>query len=153
MTKVFIDKATYDPEVIKPIIGKMLDSKGPDWIKTGTRVLVKPNLLLPSKAKDGIVTHPQITRCVVEYLLDKGAEVVGGCRPDGDMVRGHGGSSYDCRRQTADGGRDRLSSSRRWERRTILPSSGRVMGQVPHLQRVIRMPRSVRDDVEALRQA
>jgi uncharacterized protein (DUF362 family)/NAD-dependent dihydropyrimidine dehydrogenase PreA subunit len=75
MARVFIDKATYDPEVIKPIIGKMLNSKGPDWIKTGTRVLVKPNLLLPSKAEDGIVTHPQITRCVVEYLLDKGAEV------------------------------------------------------------------------------
>jgi uncharacterized protein (DUF362 family) len=75
MTKVFIEKATYDPEVIKPVIGKMLDSKGPDWIKAGTRVLVKPNLLLPSKAKDGIVTHPQMTRCVVEYLLDKGAEV------------------------------------------------------------------------------
>ena len=75
MTKVFIDKATYDPEVIKPIIGKMLDSNGPDWIKPGARVLVKPNLLLPSKPKHAIVTHPMVTRCVVEYLLDKGAEV------------------------------------------------------------------------------
>jgi uncharacterized protein (DUF362 family)/NAD-dependent dihydropyrimidine dehydrogenase PreA subunit len=75
MDKVFIDKATYDPEVIKPIVEKMLDSKGPDWIKTGTRVLVKPNLLLPSKPEEGIVTHPLITRCVAEYLLDKGAEV------------------------------------------------------------------------------
>jgi uncharacterized protein (DUF362 family)/ferredoxin-like protein FixX len=75
MTKVFIDKATYDPEVITPIIGKMLDSNGPDWITPGMRVLVKPNLLLPSKIKHAIVTHPMVTRCVVEYLLDKGAEV------------------------------------------------------------------------------
>jgi uncharacterized protein (DUF362 family)/NAD-dependent dihydropyrimidine dehydrogenase PreA subunit len=75
MTKVFINKATYDPEVIKPIVAQMLDSKGPNWISAGTRVLVKPNLLLPSKPEHGIVTHPLVTRCVVEYLLDKGAEV------------------------------------------------------------------------------
>ena len=75
MTKVFINNATYDPEVIKPIVAQMLDSNGSDWISAGTRVLIKPNLLLPSKPKHAIVTHPMVTRCVVEYLLDKGAKV------------------------------------------------------------------------------
>lgn len=75
MTKVFIRQASYRADVIRPIIEQMLDSKGPDWIASGTRVLIKPNMLMASSPDQAIVTHPMIVRTVVEYMLDKGAHV------------------------------------------------------------------------------
>jgi uncharacterized protein (DUF362 family)/Pyruvate/2-oxoacid:ferredoxin oxidoreductase delta subunit len=75
MTKVFIRKATYAPEVLEPLIHSMLDSRGDGWISRGDRVLVKPNLLMPAAPEQAIVTHPEIVRIVAEYLLAKGAIV------------------------------------------------------------------------------
>ncbi len=76
MTKVYIKKASYDDEhLIRDLIREMLDSKGPDWITADMRVLVKPNLLMPASPEKAIVTHPLIVRSVVEYLLEKGAQV------------------------------------------------------------------------------
>lgn len=75
MTRVFIKKAAYDPSIIGPVVTGMLDSMGPEWIKSGMRVLVKPNLLLPATPDKGIVTHPLICQTVVKYLLEKGARV------------------------------------------------------------------------------
>jgi len=75
MTRVFIKKATYDPATIRTQITEMLDSMGPDWIRPGMNVLVKPNLLLPAAPDKGIVTHPTICRAVATWLLDKGAKV------------------------------------------------------------------------------
>ncbi len=75
MTKVFINKATYDPDTIRTLITEMFDSMGPDWIQPEMKVLVKPNMLLPAAPDKGIVTHPEICRAVVAYMLDKGARV------------------------------------------------------------------------------
>lgn len=75
MSRVFIKKATYDPSIIRPMVTEMLDSMGPGWITSGMRVLVKPNLLQPADPDKGIVTHPLICQTVVQYLLDKGAQV------------------------------------------------------------------------------
>ena len=75
MTKVFIRKATYASDTLRPLIHKMLDSRGSDWISRGDRVVVKPNMLLPAAPDQAIVTHPEIVRIVAEYLLDKGAVV------------------------------------------------------------------------------
>lgn len=75
MTRVFIKKAAYDLSILSPMVAEMFDSMGPGWIKTGTRVLVKPNLLLPAPPDKAITTHPLICRAVVQYLLDKGAQV------------------------------------------------------------------------------
>ena len=75
MTQVFIRKATYDPDILRPLIHELLDSRGRDWICRGERVVVKPNMLLPAAPEKAIVTHPQVVRIVVEYLLDKGAVV------------------------------------------------------------------------------
>ena len=46
-----------------------------DRIRSGSRVLIKPNLLMPAPPEKGIVTHPMIVRAAVEYLLDKGSVV------------------------------------------------------------------------------
>lgn len=75
MTKVFVRKATYDPSLIQSLVTEMFDSMGPGWIKPGSRVLIKPNLLLPAATDKGIVTHPSICRAVAAYLLEKGAHV------------------------------------------------------------------------------
>jgi uncharacterized protein (DUF362 family)/ferredoxin-like protein FixX len=75
MTKVTIRKATYDTDIIRPVIQEMLDGRGPGWIKAGMRVVIKPNLLMPAEPHQGIVTHPLIVRAVAEYLLGKGADV------------------------------------------------------------------------------
>ncbi len=77
MAKVFIKKTSYKSEHgdLKTLVGDMLDSQGPDWIRPQTRVLVKPNLLMPAQPAHAIVTHPYVVRAVVEYLLDKGAYV------------------------------------------------------------------------------
>jgi uncharacterized protein (DUF362 family) len=75
MAKVFIKEATYDPERLKTFVGEMLESRGSEWISAGTRVLVKPNLLMPARPDQAIVTHPYVVRAVVAYLLDKGATV------------------------------------------------------------------------------
>jgi uncharacterized protein (DUF362 family)/ferredoxin-like protein FixX len=75
MSKVLIKKAEYELNQIRLTVGDLLDSIGPRNIKTGSQVVVKPNLLLPAEPEKGIVTHPMIVRAVAEYLLDKGARV------------------------------------------------------------------------------
>ena len=75
MTQVFVRKAAYDPPLIRALVDDMLDSMGPDFIRPGSRVLIKPNLLLPAAPDKAIVTHPMICRAVVQYVLNKGAQV------------------------------------------------------------------------------
>ncbi len=76
MTKVTIQKARYEIGLIRPVVNGMLDSLGPQRIGAQSRVLVKPNLLIPATPEQGIVTHPMMVRAVVEYLLEKGARVL-----------------------------------------------------------------------------
>lgn len=75
MTKVYIRNASYDSRLLRPLIYEMLDSRGPEWIRAGDRVLIKPNMLLPAEPDKGIVTHPLIVRLTAQYLLEKGAKV------------------------------------------------------------------------------
>jgi uncharacterized protein (DUF362 family) len=75
MTKVFIRNATYEPAKIRTLVDEMFGSMGPQWIQPGARVLVKPNLLMAATPEKAIVTHPLICRAVVQYLLERGAQV------------------------------------------------------------------------------
>jgi uncharacterized protein (DUF362 family) len=75
MTNVSIRPASYSEDALAPVVREMLDELPSDRIFSGARVLVKPNLLLPSEPERGIITHPLIVRTVVKYLLDKGARV------------------------------------------------------------------------------
>ena len=48
----------------------------------GKRVLIKPNVLRASEAKEGIVTHPAVVRAVVEKVETMGpASIVVGDNP------------------------------------------------------------------------
>jgi uncharacterized protein (DUF362 family)/NAD-dependent dihydropyrimidine dehydrogenase PreA subunit len=75
MTKVLIRKASYEALSLRTVIREMLESRGAGWIKTGARVVVKPNMLTAAEPDKAIVTHPLIVRTVAEYLLDRGAVV------------------------------------------------------------------------------
>ena len=69
MTTVFTRKATYDYDELKPVVFNLLDNTIPGLIKPNSRVLIKPNLLLPAEPEKGILTHPMIVRTVAEYVL------------------------------------------------------------------------------------
>ncbi|MBU0699533.1 MAG: DUF362 domain-containing protein [Pseudomonadota bacterium] len=72
MSKVFIKTATYDYDTLKPTIFEMLDAMGADLIPERSRVLIKPNLLLPAPPETAILTHPHVIRAVAEYVVGKG---------------------------------------------------------------------------------
>ncbi len=48
MTTVFTRKASYDYDTLKPVVFDLLNNTIPDLIKQQSRVLIKPNLLLPA---------------------------------------------------------------------------------------------------------
>ena len=75
MTAVIFRKAEYDYGILKPIIFGMIDTLGKDFIKSGSRVLIKPNLLIPAKPEKAIVTHPLVVKAVAEYVQRAGGKV------------------------------------------------------------------------------
>ena len=72
MTPVIFRQASYDYKRLKPIIFEMIESIDSAMIKRQAGVLIKPNLLLPAAPEHAVLTHPNIVRAVVEYVLDKG---------------------------------------------------------------------------------
>lgn len=73
--KVIVRNAVYDYTALKPLVFEMMDFFAGDVIKTGSRVLIKPNLLLPAAPDKAIVTHPLIVKAVAAYALNRGAKV------------------------------------------------------------------------------
>jgi uncharacterized protein (DUF362 family)/Pyruvate/2-oxoacid:ferredoxin oxidoreductase delta subunit len=75
MSKVMIHPATY--ESVRPAVDRAFEIF-PIELR-GKRVLIKPNLLRASEAKEGIVTHPAVLRAVVEKVetMDPASIVVG----------------------------------------------------------------------------
>ncbi len=73
IAKVFVQKASYNYDALRPIVFNMIDSVKPDLIKSQDRVLIKPDFLLPAEPRHAVLTHPHVVRTVAEYVLDKGA--------------------------------------------------------------------------------
>jgi uncharacterized protein (DUF362 family)/Pyruvate/2-oxoacid:ferredoxin oxidoreductase delta subunit len=71
--KVIVEKASYDYETLRPLIFGMMDALGGDLIETHSRVLIKPNLLVPAKPEQAVLTHPLVVKAVTEYVLERGA--------------------------------------------------------------------------------
>lgn len=70
--KVIIRTASYNYRSLKPIVFELIDSFCAGKIGKGSRVLIKPNLLAPSRPEDAIVTHPLVVKAVVEYVIENG---------------------------------------------------------------------------------
>jgi uncharacterized protein (DUF362 family)/Pyruvate/2-oxoacid:ferredoxin oxidoreductase delta subunit len=66
--------AGYDQEQVDQAVGRALDLLGgmARFIRSGQRVLIKPNLLLPSPPERAIVTHPSVLRAVIGQVQAAG---------------------------------------------------------------------------------
>jgi len=75
MDKVFFRKAEYDYALLKLAVFEIIDAACGYSIGKGTRVLIKPNLLLPAKPEAAVITHPLVVKAAAEYVLEKGGTV------------------------------------------------------------------------------
>jgi uncharacterized protein (DUF362 family)/Pyruvate/2-oxoacid:ferredoxin oxidoreductase delta subunit len=71
--KVIVKKAAYDYETLRPLVFEMMTALGGDLIENHSRVVIKPNLLVPAKPGQAVLTHPLVVRAVAEYALERGA--------------------------------------------------------------------------------
>jgi uncharacterized protein (DUF362 family)/ferredoxin len=74
--QVVFSKCDYDPSALGKTVPAMLEQAGSRRIKTGTRVLIKPNFLAPARPERAMTTHPLVLRAAAEYVLDRGARVL-----------------------------------------------------------------------------
>ncbi|PID39476.1 MAG: (4Fe-4S)-binding protein [Proteobacteria bacterium] len=75
MSTVYIRHATYDDRNIRSVVFDLLNSDEAPAIGAGTRVLIKPNFLVPAVPEKAVTTHPSIVRAAAEFALEKGARV------------------------------------------------------------------------------
>ncbi|PIV05618.1 MAG: hypothetical protein COS57_07040 [Syntrophobacterales bacterium CG03_land_8_20_14_0_80_58_14] len=71
--RVIVRHATYDLNTLRPVIFGMMEAMGGEKIGSGSRVLIKPNLLSPALPRQAVLTHPAVVRAVVEYCYERGA--------------------------------------------------------------------------------
>ncbi len=71
-TTVLFQKADYELAHLRPAVAGLLDRLGPLGIERGSRVLIKPNFLVPAKPGQAVTTHPLVLRTVAEYVLSRG---------------------------------------------------------------------------------
>ena len=76
MVDVLFKNSSYGAADLGDTICNIMDGAGGDRIQPGTRVLIKPNFLLPAGPEKAITTHPLVVKAVVEYVLEKGAKPV-----------------------------------------------------------------------------
>jgi uncharacterized protein (DUF362 family) len=75
MARVISKSAAYEYTSLKETVFSMMDAfGGRDLIKAGTRVLLKPNLLLPAAPDRAILTHPMVVKAAAEYVLQRGGK-------------------------------------------------------------------------------
>lgn len=73
MSLVIVRDAAYNYDQLKPIFFEMIERLIGDKIKPGNSVLIKPNMLSAAHPEDAVLTHAQVIRAAVEYVLHKGA--------------------------------------------------------------------------------
>lgn len=82
--KVSIVKCqSYEAAVVQQGIRNVLDLLGgiTSFIRPGSRVLVKPNLLMSKSPESGITTHPEVVRAVIRILKEINCKIVVGDGP------------------------------------------------------------------------
>lgn len=75
---------TYDVETVKPALEEALNAvNGLDFVKSGMKIIIKPNLVSFKKPDAAATTHPALLEALVEMLLARGADVTIGDSPGG----------------------------------------------------------------------
>ncbi len=79
---------SYNPQTVENKVREALDLLGgmPHFIKPGSRVLLKPNLLMAKEPEFGVTTHPEVVRSVTRMLKNIHCRVFVG---DGPSVWGN----------------------------------------------------------------
>ncbi|MCX5705345.1 MAG: DUF362 domain-containing protein [Candidatus Omnitrophica bacterium] len=82
-TVSIVNCASYDPRLVEERVRKALDLLGgiSVFIKPGSRVLLKPNLLMAKEPALGITTHPEVVRAVIRILKEINCAVYLGDSP------------------------------------------------------------------------
>lgn len=70
-----------DADDLEMTIERIWDDIGPDI--SGKKVLIKPNMLGGYHPKSGVVTHPELIKALVKFLLERGADPIVGDNPGG----------------------------------------------------------------------
>jgi uncharacterized protein (DUF362 family) len=78
----------YEPHRVSAALRNCLDLLGgiTKFVKPGSRVLVKPNLLMAAPPGSAVVTHPQFCRGAIRLLKEIGCRIIVG---DGPSVWGN----------------------------------------------------------------
>lgn len=73
----------YRPDNVERVVRESIDKLGgiAAFIKPGSRVLLKPNLLMPIEPEKAITTHPEIVRAIIRVLKDIQAQIFIGDTP------------------------------------------------------------------------
>jgi len=88
MTEISIVKCNnYDPDLVQEAVKKSIDLIGgiAKFIKPGSTVLVKPNILMAIEPEFGVDTHPEVVRAVIRILKGISCKIYVG---DGPSVWG-----------------------------------------------------------------
>lgn len=76
---------SYDYELVEKKIFECLDSieNIKPKVRTGSKVLVKANLLKKNSPDDAVTTHPTVVEAIVRYFQQLGCKVIVGDSPGG----------------------------------------------------------------------
>ena len=81
MSKVIVRRCeVYDSDIIKSLIDSIL-SIMPFSLSSGSRVLIKPNLLAIRTPEEAVTTHPSVTQAIAELCIDYSCSVSIGDSP------------------------------------------------------------------------
>lgn len=89
---------SYDQSRLRDAVLKALNDVGgvESFLKTGDRVLLKPNLLMSAQPERAVVTHPAFVEAVAALLADCGGKLfLGDSPPMGRLSRTLSKSGYD----------------------------------------------------------
>jgi uncharacterized protein (DUF362 family)/Pyruvate/2-oxoacid:ferredoxin oxidoreductase delta subunit len=81
---------TYDPDAVHRAVEATLAPLGGigRFVHAGTRVLLKPNLLVAAEPERAITTHPAVVQAVAELVQGAGGTVLIGDSPAGSVKNG-----------------------------------------------------------------
>ena len=70
--------ADYEAEAVEAAVRRSVDLLGGigQYVRSGQRVLIKPNLLRPSAPEHAVITHPAVVRAVIRLVQEAGAKAV-----------------------------------------------------------------------------
>jgi uncharacterized protein (DUF362 family)/Pyruvate/2-oxoacid:ferredoxin oxidoreductase delta subunit len=75
MIQSVVKTSSYDPEILKAAVARHFDHLSISGdLRPGMKVAIKPNLLMPSKPENAVVTNPALVSAIIEWLREHGVD-------------------------------------------------------------------------------